>query len=482
MAMKEELLTTDVLVLGTGGAGVRAAVEAAQQGVQVLVVSKMGPEDTNCTISAWGGFTYAPEGKVDELFRQVVETGGFLNNQRLAEVFAKETPRRMRELSDLGMEMEILDEADKKNQLGIVKLRGKGRTTGLGMTRPLRAKAESLGARFLDHVMISTLVTEGTRVIGAIGVHLVEGSLVTIAAKAVIVATGGGACLFERTDNPPGTTADGIALAYDAGAELVDLECISFQFPKRRLDEVFAVKQAPNEDLLRTGAAHYYLGGIRIDERCRTTLEGLYAAGEAAGGVFGAARLGGAAMADIVVFGAIAGKEAADWAKGNALREPRKERTQAEGRRLNAMLTGKGPRAADVISKLRTILWRNCGTMKTKASLELAARQLDALDAIRAEISAESVAGLREGLECLNMITIGALIAMASLLREETRCCFWRLDHPKADNEKWLKNIHLWKANGKARHETRPVVMTRMTAPSVPKAGAGCYSYIPQAQ
>jgi len=451
-------------------------VEAGQQGVEVLVVSKMGPEDTNCTISAWGGFTYAPEEHEEALFRQVVETGGYLSNQRLVEVFARDTPRRMRELSDLGMDMEVLDDADTRDQLGILKLRGKGRTTGFGMTRPLRARAEGLGVKFMDHVMVSRLTTDGSRVTGAVGVHLTEGRLVTVAARSVIIATGGGACLYERTDNPAGTTADGIALAYGAGAWLVDMECISFQFPKKRVDEVFRVKDAPDEALLEKGAAHYFLGGIRIDERCRTTLDGLYAAGEVTGGLMGAARLGGAAMADIVVFGAIAGKEAAAWAKGNPTPQPDAAQADEERRRVNAMLSGQGQPVEAVSAMARRIMWRNCGTMKTRETL---AKALTELSGLPEGIRTESIPGLREGIECLNMLTVGGLIASASRLREETRGCFWRLDFARPDNAVWLKNICQWQSDGQAECETRPVVMTRLTSPTQPRVGAGCFGYLP---
>ncbi|MEW6360082.1 MAG: FAD-dependent oxidoreductase [Planctomycetota bacterium] len=475
--MKHEHLTSDVLILGAGGAGLRAAVEAAEKGAKVLVASKMGPDDINCTVSAWGGFTYAPEGREDELFRQVVETGGYLNNQRLVEVFAHDTPRRMRELIDLGLDMEVLDDADKKNQLGILKLRGKGRTTGFGMTRPLRARAEALGAKFMDRVMISRLITNGRQVAGAVGVNLVDGSLLSIAAKAVVIAAGGGACLYERTDNPAGATADGIALAYEAGAELVDMECVSFQFPKDRVAQVFQVKQPPDEELLRKGTAHYFLGGIKIDERCCATLDGLYAAGETAGGLFGAARLGGAAMADIVVFGAIAGAEAAAWARGCASAEPDAAQADEERRRIEAMLSGRGEPTEDVAARVRSIMWRNCGAMKTHDTLTKALDELDRLpDAVRVD----SVAALREGIECLNMRTVARRIAEASRLREETRGCFWRIDFPRPDNAKWVQNIHQWRSGGEAKCEVRPAVMTRLTSPGLPRIGAGCFSYLPQ--
>jgi len=480
--LKSEMLNleTDVLILGTGGAGLRAAIEAKQAGADVLVVSKMGPEDHNCTVRAWGGFSYVPDGQEEEFFRQLVETGGFLNNQRLVEVLARDTPKRLRELGEFGIEMEVLGDADKKNCLGIIKLPGQGRTTGFGMTKPLRTKAEGLGVRFMDNLMVSSLLTDAGRMAGATAALLADGRFVSIASKAVIVATGGGACIYERTDNPDGTTGDGIALAYEAGAELVDMECVSFQFPKGRVRELFDLQEVPDEGMLRLGAAHYFLGGIKIDERCRTTVEGLYAAGEVTGGVMGAARLGGSAMADIVVFGAIAGKEAAEWAKDSGRTKPDADHIHEERLRLDSMLSDKGDKAADVAGKLRAIMWRNCGTMKTRRTLLATEEELGRLETVRRRLHVESPTGLREAIECSNMLTVAKLICKASLIREETRGCFWRLEFPQPDNANWLKNIHMWQANGEWRCEVRPAVMTRLTSPTKPRIGAGCFGYLPQ--
>ena len=186
-------LRVDVLVIGAGGAGLRAAIEAARNGADVLVASKMERNAPNCTVRAWGGFTYVTEGHAAELFRQVVQTGGFLNNQRLVETFVEQTPARVRELlDDFGMDLEVLDGADEVDRLGVIKLRGEGRNTGLGMTEPLRSEAAELGVQFLDQVMVTELSTAGGRVIGALAVDLPKAQMVSIGAKAVIVTTGGG--------------------------------------------------------------------------------------------------------------------------------------------------------------------------------------------------------------------------------------------------------------------------------------------------
>ncbi len=472
-------LATDVLVLGAGGAGLRAALEAARAGARVTVVSKMDVDEPNCTVAAWGGMTYCPENCRNELFRQVVETGGFLNNQRLVEVFVRDTPARLRELSELGACLDVLDGADQAQRVGMVKIRGQGRTTGFGLTRPLRAAAAAHGVTFLDRVMVTSLVKSGARVTGALAVNLADGAILGLAAKAVVVGTGGGACLYGRTDNPAGTTADGIALAYGAGAELVDMECVSFFFPESRLPELFAVADPPAPALLEVGAAHYFLGGIRIDERCRTTVPGLFAAGEATGGLFGAARLGGTAMADTIVFGAIAGREAAAYAarrKDRADITP--ERFAEEQRFLESVCGGPGPRPEAFAANLAGIMWRDAGTMKTAASLQRAATSLSGLGA-GLKPAATGHAEVRAAIECRFMLTVARLVVAASLLREETRGCFWRLDYPRYDNDKWLVNIRLRQVRGHSLCEIRPAVMTRLTVPAATRVGAGCFPYLP---
>jgi len=475
------MLTPDVLVLGSGGAGLRAALEAARAGASVLVVSKMGAAEPNCTVTAWGGMTYCPDACRDELFRQVVETGGFLNNQRLVEAFVRDTPARLRELAELGVTANVLNGADQAGCLGMVKIPGQGRTTGLGLTRPLRTAAAALGVEFLEQTMVTAILAPGGRVAGALGVRLTDGAVIALAAKAVIVATGGGACLYGRTDNPPGTSADGIALAYEAGAELVDMECVSFFFPEPRMPELFAVKDPPDPGLLGVGAAHYFLGGIRIDERCRTRVAGLFAAGEAAGGLFGAARLGGTAMADTIVFGAVAGREAAAYAARRHSPPPiAAERVAAAVRFLESVCGGPGPRPEAFAATLGEIMWRYGGTMKTARTLEHAAAVLQGLAAGLGPTAAD-LPQVRLAIECRFMATVARLIVQASRLREESRGCFWRLDHPRPDNQKWLANIVWRKVRGRDRHEIHPAIMTRLTTPAATRIGAGCFPYLPMA-
>ena len=472
-------LHTEVLVLGTGGAGLRAALAARVAGAKVLVVSKMQADDPNCTAVAWGGTTYATSAHETELFRQVVHTGGFLSNQPLVEAFVHGVPESVANLVDCEVPLDILDHADVEARLGVARVRGGNGPRGFGMVRPLRRRAMAAGVGFLDDLMVASLLVRDGRVTGALGVQLRDGTSVVITAKAVIIACGGGACLFERTDNPPGTTGDGIALAYHAGAELVDMELISFQFPTKRIAEAFAAPEVPAESLLSAGAAHYFLGGIAIDDRCRTGLAGLYAAGETTGGLFGAARLGGAAVAEVLVFGAIAGREAAAHAAATEACAPDEAQVREGRARVAALLTGEGPTAEEVTARLGALMWRYCGAIKSRGALETGLRELEQLEAVRPTLRVGSPAELRGGLECLNLLTLARPILLASLMREETRGCFWRHDFPEPRNDQWLRNIHWRLEEGQGRSWITPAVMTRLTAPAPAPVGAGCFPYLP---
>lgn len=470
---------TDVLVLGTGGAGLRAAIAARQAGAQVLVVSKTAADAPNCTAVAWGGLTHALPEHRSELFRQIVVTGGFLNNQRLVEVLARETPSRVAELADFGVATEVLGGAEAAKSLGTARILGASGPRGFVMLRPLRRRAEQMGVRFLDHTMAARLLRRDDRVTGVLAVRAPDEPPLAIRAKAVIIATGGGACLYRRHDNPPGTTGDGIALAYDAGAELVDMEFVSFQLPEDRIAGLFSAPDVPRDPPLRYGSAHYFLGGIVIDGSCRTTVAGLFAAGEATGGLFGAGRLGGAALADVLVFGAVAGSEAARHAADTAASDPNEDEVNQVCRKLEELLTGDGESVERVTARLQDLMWRSCGVIKSRESLETALAELAELEGRpTTALRVSSADGLFAGLEYLNMLTLARLIADASLQREETRGGFWRHDFPQPDNSAWLRSIYWRRVGDEDRSETRPPVMTQLSEAGDPRIGAGCFDYM----
>jgi len=476
--MKPICMTTDVLIVGGAGAGLRAAIEAAREGATVLLVSKSRAAGESSTLRTEGWFTYCPPEHADELFRHVVTLGGFLNNQRLVEIYATQTHQRVKELEEFGVKFEasrcpFAARSGFPSGIRIVGARPRGRA----MTMPMRKEAERLGVTIIDGTIVSDLIVADGRFLGAVLFNLPDKSQCVVAAKSCVIATGGGAGMFERQNNPPGTTGDGFALALRAGAELVDIELISFTYPQHGVEMILSLGDRKNERLFTLGGAHYFLGGIRIDERTRTTVKGLFAAGEVTGGVFGAARHSGAAMADIVVFGAIAGKEAAKFAKAqhsHAVGDIPFAEPLAFLQKLQSN-TGSPPRP--LIQKLLRLMWRNVGPVKNEESLITAAELLEDMREDVRNMRASTPVQVKRAIELRNMFDTAQVIVAASRIRKESRGNFWRTDFPQPDNDNWLRNIFVSRREGEIRTRMREPVMTKLRTPTQPHIGAGCFSY-----
>jgi len=226
----------DVLVIGAGGAGLRAAIEALAQGVSVGVVSKslLGKAHT---VMAEGGIA-AAMANVDSAdgwqphFKDTMRGGKFLNNWRMAQLHAQEAPDRVRELEQWGA---IFDRTQDGNILPRAfgghtykRLCHVGDRTGLEMIRTLQDRGVQQGFDVYMECTIVRLLTDGGRVAGAIGYWREQGRFVIFKAKSVVMATGGIGKAWPITSNSWEYTGDGMALAYDAGAELMDLEFVQF--------------------------------------------------------------------------------------------------------------------------------------------------------------------------------------------------------------------------------------------------------------
>jgi succinate dehydrogenase flavoprotein subunit len=226
----------DVLVIGAGGAGLRAAIEALAQGVSVGVVSKslLGKAHT---VMAEGGIA-AAMANVDSAdgwkphFRDTMRGGKMLNNWRMAQLHAQEAPERVRELEHWGA---IFDRTADGNILQRAfgghtykRLCHVGDRTGLEMIRTLQDRGVQLGFDVYMECTIVRLLKNGNRCVGAIGYWREQGRFVVFKAKSVVMATGGIGKAWPVTSNSWEYTGDGMALAYEAGAELMDLEFVQF--------------------------------------------------------------------------------------------------------------------------------------------------------------------------------------------------------------------------------------------------------------
>jgi succinate dehydrogenase / fumarate reductase flavoprotein subunit len=234
--MEFETHDHDVLIIGAGGAGLRAALGALAQGAKVGVVCKslLGKAHT---VMAEGGIA-AAMANVDSAddwrthFRDTMRGGKFLNNWRMAQIHAQEAPERVRELEQWGAlfdrtrDGEILQRAFGGHTFR--RLCHVGDRTGLEMIRTLQDRGVQMGIDVYMECTVSRLLKDGDRIAGAFGYWREQGRFVVFRAKSIVIATGGIGKAYKVTSNSWEYTGDGMALAYDAGAELLDMEFVQF--------------------------------------------------------------------------------------------------------------------------------------------------------------------------------------------------------------------------------------------------------------
>jgi fumarate reductase (CoM/CoB) subunit A len=550
MEFEKKVFETDVLVIGAGGAGTRAAIEAHEKGAKVIIAAK-GGFPSGCTPYA-GGIMQAPVDPSDSpdiYFKDVIEGGAKVNDQRLVRTLADEAADRARDLDKFGTVFMKQDGkfvavggagASRNRLLPVAQLYGPAWISGLVK------EVKRRGIRVFERVMITKLFTENGEVVGAAGLNLSSGDFLVFKAKSIVLATGGAGQLYGLTTNPPDITGDGYALAYRAGAELTDMEFIQFRasivYPPRlrgqpppadgmpgrggrfynalgerymkRYDPVHA--EEVTRDLIAIRAqieiregrgtpnggvyddlsgvpeemwplfskfreacraegiepswqpiewapgVHHFMGGVKINEKCETNVPGLYAAGEVEAGVHGANRIGGNALTETQVFGARAGKFAAERALSKPLLQIDEKQVEAERSRiLEVYKRQKGLDASEIRREVQEIMEKHVGVIRNAEELEKAINELKSVEekklpklCIRNEKTFER---LGKALEVLNFVHVGTTVAKAALMRTESRGAHNREDYPQQDDEKWLKNIVIRMEDGKMKLQTIPI-------------------------
>src|SRR6266540_3940529 len=383
----------DVVVIGAGGAGLRAAIEASDQGARTALICKslLGKAHT---VMAEGGIAAAmgnvyPDDNWRVHFRDTMRGGKMLNAWRMAQLHAQEAPDRVFELEEWGALFDRTpDGRILQRDFGghrFARLAHVGDRTGLEMIRTLQHRAVSLGIDVFMECTVMRLLTDDGRVAGALAYWRESGRLVLFRAKAVVIATGGIGKAWKVTSNSWEYTGDGRVLRNSEGrrfmfdyipemfrSETADTEeeadrwyddktvrrtpdllprdevarAINAEvkegrgsphggvfldigtrrdaeYIKRRLPSMYhQFMQLADVDITKEPmevgpTCHYVMGGVRVDPDTQEgTVPGLFAAGEAAGGMHGANRLGGNSLSDLLVFGLRAGRYAAEHARG----------------------------------------------------------------------------------------------------------------------------------------------------------------------
>ena len=276
--VKSELkrIRTNVLVIGGGGSGARAAIEASRHIDSVYLVTKGSFGKTGCTPIALGGLA-APFGHADSRdnweihFKDTLIGGGLLNNQRLAEIMCKEAPERVREVESWGSAFDRAGNKFYQRQLGghtyprtLTSGDEIGRELMVGLVNQCRARKN---IRIMDDVYVTKLFTDRNRICGALGVELRTGEVLVFETSAVIIAVGGCGRLWEPYCIAPyGKIGDGLRLAYEVGAEVVDIE--SYQYhPTGVIWPRFLAGRLMSEGIRGEGGRLYNALGERFMER-----------------------------------------------------------------------------------------------------------------------------------------------------------------------------------------------------------------------
>ncbi len=226
-----EVVDTDLLIIGSECAGARAAIEARKHGVKVIVVTKGKVAKSGATLTVGGDIDVdSRSAKLlfnqpgdeadshDSFFEDVVKEGKYLSNQELVEIMVQEAPARIKEVVEWGMRIfNVLKTPGHRYPRGL-------RTNGVEIMRALKSELKKSGAEIYENIMITDLVQDSGKIAAAVGIDLMRGTFRVFKAKAVILATGGAMRIWPLTTAPEGLTGDGYAMAYRCGAELIDIE------------------------------------------------------------------------------------------------------------------------------------------------------------------------------------------------------------------------------------------------------------------
>lgn len=226
-------IDTDILIIGSGGSGLRAAIAATERGAKVIVVAKEYLKDAH-TGWAMGGVNVALKAPTTPQmhFEDTIKGGWFINNYKLARIFAEEMPDRIHDLEQYGVKFDRLPDGSyftwaSGKQSAPLNLCA-GDYTGREMMQGLLVEVHRLNIPFLEYHYVTKLLQQGDRVVGAFLIDAQTGTYKIVQACATIVATGGGGNMYKINTNAPSNTGEGYAWALDVGAELVDMEMVQF--------------------------------------------------------------------------------------------------------------------------------------------------------------------------------------------------------------------------------------------------------------
>jgi fumarate reductase (CoM/CoB) subunit A len=227
------------------------------------------------------------------------------------------------------------------------------------------------------------------------------------------------------------------------GSLILDLSKIS-DVALNRVQQLLPkqVRAHSRSSVLMTPVAHFQMGGISIDDSCRTSIDGLFAAGEVCGGTHGANRLGGNSLTEIFVFGEKAGRKAAEEVTKRRKSGILEKEIDTEYQRLNSLSINRGDcQPNELKSELKTIMWGKAGIIRNRQSLNEA---LVDIERIRKSLTKTMVTGTKDLLDNIitgNMLTVSEMVVRSALMRNESRGAHFRVEYPEQYDEQWLGNV-----------------------------------------
>ena len=566
----------DVLVIGAGGAGLRAAIAAAETNpkLNIAVISKVYPMRSH-TVSAEGGAAAVikPNDNLDLHAYDTISGGDWMCDQDAVEAFVKEAPEEMIQLEHWGCPWSRQEDGKiAVRPFGGMKIE---RTwfaadkTGFHMLHTLfQTTLKHDQIKRYDEWFVTKLLVDDGRCQGVVAIELATGKIEAIAAKAIIICTGGCGKVFPFTTNANIKNGDGMALAYRAGVPLKDMEFVQYHptglpftgiliteatraeggwllnkdgyrylqdydlgkpepkpvlrsmelGPRDRLSQVFVKEMEKGrtlkgpyghyvhldlrhlgEEVINTKlpfvrelclkyenidpvkemipvrpVVHYMMGGIHTDIHGATPLKGLYTAGEVACvSINGANRLGSNSLTECLVFGARAGKAAAQFASEQ--NDPGSfpnigTLTADEGKRIEKQFFGnvkRHERIADIRKEMHLAMEEGAGIFRNESSLKKSQETIRNLQERFQNISLDDSSytfntELIAAIELSYMLDVAEAIIQSALKRTESRGSHQRTDFPKRDDQNFLSHSLAYKnEEGAPRIEYLPVTITR---------------------
>ena len=517
-------INTDVAVVGSGAAGLAAALKARESGRDVLLLTKGALGKNTCTAMAAGIFASASGAYSEEQhFNATMGVGRGINDKALVQAIVEGGRAILTELKERGAPLLNTPTGFKvEDSTG-------SQIPGVRLVGALKELVRQSGVWNIPGFHCLGVVKEGAR---AVGVHGVDGAgeSLLIRAGAVVLATGGGSALYKRHDNPPGAVGEGYTLALRAGCKLRDMEFVQFYpigFAQKGLPAFLVFPPYPpgskavdgqgrevlwelgdcrdlNDAIIRfrdtssllfwrkhrmgglyldfTGVAeeewnksfslrhlakssfdlrhkkcaiapitHFFMGGVCVDASMATEVPGLYAAGEVTGGLHGANRMGGNALTECLVGGAIAGRGAAAFA-GSAPKSTTAMEACSDLPAPPSDCAGEGVERGllEVQALLRVAAWEHAGIERDEAGMRKGLETILTLGTRLGNQRPTSAAGWLKGRELKNGLLVMEAVLAAGLARRESRGAFFRKDFPEMDDANWQKSITL-KLDGMGR-------------------------------